>query len=196
MRIHSRCSRAIVPLVLVVLTVFSNRGRAESVERIRTESGLLATVVETGIERSASFRSLVERIEQSDVLVHLTCDRFKSGTLAGRTLLASAGPDVRYLRVQINCQQSDPALVSVVGHELQHVVEIASAPSVVDDKSFTRLFRTIGFSTCVGSEPDRFETAAALAAGERVRAEYFHHPETSVQARPRIAARVTERSGD
>jgi hypothetical protein len=162
--------------------VFSNRGRAEAFERIRSESALLTSVIQTGFERSASFRSLVERIEQSDVIVHLTCSRFKSSSLAGQTLLASAGPDVRYLRVQINCQQADLALLSVVGHEMQHVVEIASTPSVVDDKSFARLFRTIGFSTCLGSEPDRFETSAALAAGERVRAEYFHYSELSAEA--------------
>jgi hypothetical protein len=180
----------------VLLTVASTRGRAERFERIRTESGFLTAVVEAGIERSVSFRSLVERIEQSDVIVHLTCDRFKSGTLAGRTLLASAGPEVRYLRVQINCQQSDPALVSVVGHELQHVVEIASARSVVDDKSFTRLFRTIGFSTCWGAEPDRFETAAALAASARVRAEYLHDLEWRVDASRRVAGRANARGGD
>jgi hypothetical protein len=195
MRSHSRCSRVIVPLVLVILTVFSSRGRAESFQRVRTESALLTTVVEAGFERSASFRSLIGRIEQSDVIVHLTCSRFKSVTLAGRTLLASAGPDVRYLRVQVNCQQSDPALVSVVGHELQHVVEIASAPFVVDDKSFARLFRTIGFSTCLSAEADRFETSAALGTGERVRAEYLHYSELSVEARRRSGA-GNGRSGD
>jgi hypothetical protein len=191
MRIDSRCSRAIVPLVLVLSTVFSSRGRAESFERIRSESALLTTVVETGFERSAAFRSLVERVEQSDVIVHLTCSRFKNRTLAGQTLLASAGPAVRYLRVQINCQQSDLALLSIVGHELQHVVEIASAPSVVDEKSFVRLFRTIGFATCLGPEPDRFETSAALAAGERVRAEYLHYSELSTEARHRSAGATT-----
>ncbi len=170
--------------------VFSNRGRAEAFERIRSESALLTTVVEIGVERSASFRSLVERIDQSDVIVHLTCSRFKSTSLAGQTLLASAGPDVRYLRVQVSCELSDLALLSVVGHELQHVVEIVSAPSVVDDKSFARLFRTIGFSTCLGSEPDRFETAAALAAGERVRAEYLHYSELAAEAKHRSAGRV------
>ena len=101
-----------------------------------------------------------------------------------------------YLRVQINCQQSDPALVSVVGHELQHVVEIACALSVVDDKSFTRLFRTIGFSTCWGTKPDRFETAAAVAASARVRAEYLHDPEWRFDASHRVAGRVNGRGGD
>jgi len=196
MRIHSWCSRAIVPLVLVLLTVFSNRGRAESFERIRPEPGLLTTVVETGFERSVLFRALVERIRQSDVIVHLTCSRFKTRRLAGQTLLASAGPDVRYLRVQVDCEQSDPVLVSIVGHELQHVVEIASAPSVVDDNSFALLFRAIGFSSCLSPDADRFETAAALKAGERVRTEYLHYSELSVEARHRAAGRVNGRSGD
>jgi len=153
-------------------------------------------MVDTGLERSVLFRALVERIKQSDVIVHLTCSRFKRTRLSGQTLLASAGPDVRYLRVQVDCQLSDPALVSVIGHELQHVVEIASAPSVVDDKSFARLFQTIGFSTCLSPEADRFETAAALKSGERVRTEYLHYSELVVGAGHRAAGRVNQRSGD
>jgi len=196
MRIDSQWSRAFMALPLLLVTVFSNQGRAEGFERIRPESGLLTSAMTTAFERSATFRSLVERIEQSDVIVHLTCSRFKSGTLAGQTLLGSAGPAVRYVRVQVLCELPQPALVGILAHELQHVVEIASTPSVVDNKSFARLFSTIGFSTCLSLGREQFETTAARAAGERVRSELIHSSESGVQASHRFAGPVDRRSGD
>jgi hypothetical protein len=194
MPIDSHCRRALV-LAILLVTVFSSRGAAESFDRIRSESVLLTNVFTTALGRSATLRSLVERIERSDVIVHLTCSRFKSVRLAGQTLLASAGPDVRYLRVQVSCQLSQSALVMIVAHELQHVVEIATAPSVVDGKSFARLFSTIGFSTCLSLGSEQFETMPAIAAGERVRSEYLHYSESGVQANHGLAGAVDRRSG-
>jgi hypothetical protein len=138
---------------------------------------------------------IVERIEQSDVIVHLTCSNFRSLLLAGRTALVSGGPDVRYLRVEILCSQSESALVTIVAHELQHALEIASTPDVVDDRSFVRLFSAIGFSTCLSPGPEQFETSAAVVAGDRVRAEFFHPSGLTVQGMPHMAASPGERRG-
>jgi hypothetical protein len=131
---RSQCSRVLIALAIAVVPVFSNRVWADDLERIRPESPVLKAVMATALERSATFRSLVERIERSDLIVYVTCSQFESVTLAGRTLLASARPGVRYVRVQILCQQSQPALVSIVAHELQHVVEIGrrQRPSTTD----------------------------------------------------------------
>jgi hypothetical protein len=141
--------------------------------RIRPESSLLRTIVVSAFERSALFRSLVDRIEQSDVVVHLTCAQFSSLTLSGRTLLVAATPPVRYLRVQIRCHQPTQLVVEIVAHELQHVFEIASTPTVIDDRSFGTLYRTIGFPTNPLNRDEQFETTAALEAGARVRTEFI-----------------------
>jgi hypothetical protein len=58
-------------MALLLVTVCSVRGRAEGLERIRTESNQLATVFDRTVERSPTFRLVVERIQQSDVIVHL-----------------------------------------------------------------------------------------------------------------------------
>ena len=144
---------------------------------------MLKTAIAIASEGSPSFRSIVERIDGSDVIVHVTCGYFKSLLMAGRTMLAAAGPEFRYVRVQILCDQPPQALVAIVAHELQHAAEIASAPAVVDDHSFARLYRTIGFPTCLSPESDQFETRAAVEAGQRVRAEVRQSSASSVQAR-------------
>lgn len=189
---HSQGKRARAAIALLFVAVFSNRGQAQGLQRIRPEP-TLTTVVDRAVERSPTFRLIVERIEQSDVIVHLTCSNFASLLLAGRTALVSKGPDVRYLRVQVLCSQGQPALVTIVAHELQHVVEIASTPDVVDDRSFVRLFSTIGFSTCISTGQEQFETDAALATGDRVREEFLHPSGLSLQAKHQMASFSGER---
>jgi hypothetical protein len=183
MRIHS--VRALAALAL--FTICSDPVRAEDYEHIRPEAPMLKTAIATALEGSPTFRSIVERIDGSDVIVHMTCGYFKSVTMAGRTMLSSAGPDVRYVRVQILCDQSPPALMAIVAHELQHAAEIASARAVVDDNSFGRLYRKIGFPTCLSPETSQFETAAAVEAGRRVRAEVRQYSTSTAQARQRTA---------
>ena len=184
MRIHSH--HALVALVL--FTIGSNRVRAEDYEHIRPEAPMLKTAIATALEGSPTFRSIVEHIDGSDVIVHMTCGYFKSATMAGRTMLSSAGPDVRYVRVQILCDQSPQAIVAIVAHELQHVAEIASAPAVVDDHSFGRLYRKIGFPTCLSAETNQFETAAAVEAGRQVRTEVRQYSASNTQAARQRAA--------
>ena len=96
MATHTKCPRTIAALVLTLalVTVFSNRSRADDLKRVRTESPVLSRVMTRAFDRSATFRWLVERIEQSDVIVYLTCDRLDQ-TLSGRTALATARLGVR-----------------------------------------------------------------------------------------------------
>ncbi len=140
---------------------------AGSTKHIRAESPFLRRTVDESIAYSPTLAAIAERIEHSNVIVHVTCGYWNTLTLAGRTLWVSANADVRYLRVQVDCLLARPGLIAILGHELTHVSEVAAAPGVVDEQSFRHLFTAIGFSTC--DCRDRFETDAAAAAGERVR---------------------------
>ena len=193
---HTKWLRAAGALVLtlVLVTVCSNRARAGEFERIRVESAVLHSVMAKTLDRSATFRRLVEQVEQSDVIVYLTCERFDVSTLSGRTALTAAQPGVRYLRVQIDCQQRDQPLAAILAHELQHVVEIASAASVVDRRSFARLFSEIGFAICRSASSEQYETMAALHAGERVRREWMTHSDLNAQASDRADRRASARA--
>jgi hypothetical protein len=158
----------------VLLLIMPNRSQAENVLRIRTESTYVHAVLSDASRRSPILLTLVQRIAESNVIVYVTCERFDTTALDGRTIWGSASADVRYLRVQVNCMLSRPRLVAILAHELQHVAEVAAVPDVVDVRSFARLFRVIGYSTCWRGTSEQFETAAALAAGDRVRDEYLH----------------------
>jgi hypothetical protein len=181
---------------MTLVLVLSNRVLAEGPDRIRPESNILKDAIAAALERSGTFRSLAERIEDSDLIVYLTCSRFESGTLAGRTLLVSARPGLRYVHVQVRCELSPMPLVEIVAHELQHVVEIASAADVVDDTSMVRLFSAIGFSRQQAPRPTQFETHAALAIGGRVRREMDESRPAGTLARRDSGERSARKSGD
>src|SRR5437870_476100 len=146
------------------------RSHADDMKRIRTDSTYLQTVVADAADRSPTLRAIVQQINASNVIVHVTCEHLNSSMLQGRTMWVSSVAGVRYLRVQVECMLTRPELVAILGHELQHVAEIAAAADVVDRRSFARLFNTIGFSTCHFPEP--YETPGALRAGDRVRQEF------------------------
>jgi len=173
---------ASIALASVLAPSCPSLAHATGVERIRAESPILKAAMTTAFERSPTFRALVDRIDRSDVVVYLTCASFQSYTLRGRTLLVSADTRIRYLRVQILCSQLDLDLTLIIAHELQHVVEVASAPSVVDDRSFGELFSRIGFRKCHTQASDQFETVAAMETGRRVYKEFLHHAAVDVRS--------------
>ena len=166
---------AVALVVTIAIAHPAAQGHTD-LKRVRTESSFLQAVVSTAFDRSVLFQSLIDRIERSDVIAHLTCAQFSSETLAGRTVLVAAKAEVRYLRVEVRCQQLMPPLVGIVAHELQHDVEIASAPSVIDDQSIAALFRTIGFQSRGAFWGGQFETTAAQDVGDRVQSEVFRRP--------------------
>ena len=173
---HTATARTIrvVLCTFVVLVAVAVPSQAESIQRVRTTSSLIDAVLARASENSPTLRSIVQRIAGSNVIVYVTCEHFKTTMLSGRTIWAEANGGTRYLRVQIDCMLASASLVAILGHELQHVAEVADRPDVIDSPTFVKLFEAIGYSTCISRAPEQFETDNAMAAGERVRAEYLH----------------------
>ncbi len=157
---------------IAVLVLAAGAARAESITRLRIESTYLRAVVADVRERSPTLRRLMTQVDESNVIAYLICERFAGGTLRGRTFLTSGNHDARYVRVHVDCMLPRIDLVAIVGHELQHVAEIAVTDAVVDGRSFGALYKIIGFPTGGFRLWEQFETMAAVRAGERVRQEY------------------------
>ena len=84
----------------------------------------------TGMDRSATFRQLVRRIERSDVIVYVEARHdLRDGVGGSMRFLARSATD-RFVRIQLNADYSNHTLVALLGHELQHVVEVAEHPEV------------------------------------------------------------------
>jgi hypothetical protein len=75
----------------------------------------------------------------------------------------------RYVRVSLNPDLNGFMSIAALAHELQHVVEVGEAASIVDNRSLSDYYRIAGLDKRVSS--DRWETEAAQRTGEIVRRE-------------------------
>jgi hypothetical protein len=129
------------------------------------------------VERSATARDLVARIDRSDVTLYIRHQWFNSSTLRGRIgFLASSTLNHRMLIIELSARYPHFDQLAALGHELQHAYEIASVPSVRDPRSLSDYYRRIGEPSRSLSGAETFETAAAAAAGRRIRAELVGAP--------------------
>ena len=112
-------------------------------------------------------RALVERLEQTDVVVYLQCARLRGG-IDGQLTFVSAAGGLRYVIVQIGWQLPAQRRIATIGHELQHALEVAAHPAIVDQPSMKEAYGRIGFARERISHGTAFDTAAAVHAGEQV----------------------------
>jgi len=87
------------------------------------------------------------------------------GRADGVAYVVAATPSVRYVRVVLRLPNTDRCLMAVLGHELQHAVEIARMPDVRDARSLAAAYGRIGVPM---KEKTNFETEAAVKAGKQV----------------------------
>jgi hypothetical protein len=133
---------------------------------IRSTDRRLRSLLEDGVRLSPTLRALVARLRASDVVVYLQCDGYHAPD--GRlTFLSSAG-GYRYVVVRMarfpRLQQ-----IAMMAHELQHAVEIADHPSIVDGPSLVREYQRIGYENPWNQLPGvAFDTQAAVRVGEQV----------------------------
>ena len=135
---------------------------------VRGATPRISKMLDFAINRSRTFANLVKDIDATDVIVHVEEVRTLPSGIDGRLTFVHAAGGVRYLRAQVAAGRGAIDTMSVVGHELQHALEVALERGVRDEASFEALYMRIGDRP---SHPDRYDTAAAREAGRRVRNE-------------------------
>jgi hypothetical protein len=134
---------------------------------VRTIDARLEAEINEGVARSPFFRQLVTRLDASDVIVYVESECPMSPRLFGRLTFMAAGGGRRYVNVRISCALNDNAQIAALGHELRHAVEIADAPSVVDERSLAEEYRQIGFASHAVPIGSGYESRAAIDAAAR-----------------------------
>jgi hypothetical protein len=153
----------------------SNQVGAPEFLRVRTPTGFARDEVREGYRRSATFRRLVDRLESDRSLLVLIepgpCaeSRYRGCIWA----LASRG-HLRSVVIKIDpVRDTRDRLIAVLGHELQHAVEIADHPTVVDPRTAQEFFGGRA-GACDHSAP--CETAAAGNVERVIRKELNARP--------------------
>jgi hypothetical protein len=122
--------------------------------------------------QSPTVAALIGDLEATDVVAYVQLQMFAASQTAATSFLA-AGGGLRYLVMRLPLPNSTPVLIALLGHELQHAVEIGRSPRVRDEASLRSFYQEIGLDhAAVG----RFETEAAIATTHRVRHEVDSPP--------------------
>jgi len=138
---------------------------AQNMGAVRALDPPCAEALDYGHDGSEAFRDLVAEIDTFRVIVHVTTGDTVFFGMAGTTRLAGVVGGWRYLRVVLRSHLSLEERASVLGHELQHVREIAQS-SASTQQEVRALYDDIGRS--VAGVHDAFETVEASDAGLRV----------------------------
>jgi len=132
--------------------------------------------------RSPTIARLLSALDASDLVVYLDVrlmPRCRTGRLR---LVASNGPR-RFVKVDVSATARWDEALGWLGHELQHAVEVASAPDVRDDGSLERFYRRIGNPQ--PAQASTFETEEAIKVRAQVLAELARSRDTkSAAAQP------------
>ena len=140
-------------------------GSAPYVAHVRVRHAALEPFLREAIEKSATTRELVARLDASDVIVYFELlPRMPASLPAGLTYAATGGR-FRYLRIALNATNSRRQMIAMIGHELQHAVEIAAEPTIRSTRDLQNHYKRIGIA---GSHDDMWDTEAARDMGQVV----------------------------
>lgn len=157
----------LVPAILIVAAFVAAEGTAnrDRFPHVRMPQAHVARLVAGAAARSPTLASLLQQLQDTDVVVFVTTTTALAPRIAGRTILVNATSSIRYLRVEVRANASGDEIITTIAHELQHAMEIARS-DVRSERALARLFETIGEHHARG-----FESAGARAIGVRVRRE-------------------------
>lgn len=136
--------------------------------QVRAVDSRTSAALADGLRRSPTFASLIATINRSDVIVYVESVHTLPATISGRMILTNMATGFRYIRIQVSKRLVPEELISAIGHELQHAVEVAEHPHVRSDATLVELYRRLGAGS---STTFRYDTDAAVRIGAQVRKE-------------------------
>lgn len=130
--------------------------------RVRSHSARVVEAIDRGTKSSPTFRRLIETIDATDGLVFVDEGLCTNGVRACLVLSVTVAGPSRVLRILVNLRKAARGCetIEMIGHELQHAIEVLSNPRVRTDRQVYNFFDVVG-RTSAG----RFETKAALKTG-------------------------------
>jgi hypothetical protein len=156
-------------LIFSLAIVSANAEAQPDVEtRVRSDARGVNELLADAARRSPTVRVLIERLQETDVIVYVRPRPFAPQTLAGQLTFVTAADDWRYVLVEIGCTESWDTQLATLGHELQHAVEIGEASWVRSTDDLAAFYRISGSVSSYTPGHETFETNAAIDVGRQV----------------------------
>lgn len=134
-------------------------------ERVRSSGEPLTAVLRDAARRSPTFRTIVDRIEQSDGIVYIEPGSCFTGARSCLIRISEAGSR-RLLRVHVEMERPEWDLIGAIAHELWHAIEVLGQRGIRSTSAMHLFYERQGLRTTAG-----FETKEAIRAGNQVRRE-------------------------
>jgi hypothetical protein len=126
-----------------------------------------AATLAGALEHSALVRSLVAELDAAVAIVHFEVSLALPSSIGAATRFVVSAGDHTYLRVTVSAMLRSNEREILLGHELQHALDIARS-GATNQADVQRLLVATGYRT--GS--NLFETGSALRTERRIRAEF------------------------
>ena len=135
---------------------------------VRSQSPLATATIDYGLRHSPSMQALVDALQDTDVIAYIDSDLKPLGDVWGHVSFVAKTRQCRYVRVVITAHLNLTRAAALLAHELQHVLEIAAHPGVVDEATLSAMYKTYGEA---GRYANAYDSAEAKEIGARVEAE-------------------------
>jgi hypothetical protein len=158
----------VIAATLLWPTAGAASDRLEAVAGVRSTDARIVAAVQDGLDSSEKFRSLVRDIERYKGIVMVEEGKCPRRLRACLLVKLTKAASFRVLFIQIDVRKAPSDLVSLLGHELMHAVEVLREPGVDTASEMHHLFDSIGVWS--GGRV-AFETRAAIETGDQVKGE-------------------------
>ena len=141
---------------------------APPIARVRSSDRSIIALIDEAAAQSLTLKKLLTVLESSDGIVYVERGKCSHGARACLQLSVVATGPYRFLRILVDRQKadSDVDFMGSIGHELQHAIEALSQPSIRNGAQLYNFFKREA-----PTDNNRFETAAAINAGDAIRDE-------------------------
>ena len=169
-RTNLLCAVAILAALAGTTTVAS-ADEAGPITRVRSSDAAIRELIERSRGDSATFNRLVDAIGATDGIVYIERGRCSPGIRSCLLLSMTYAAQYRVLRIAVDTRRPSRDLAGSIGHELRHALEVLQDPAVTSGAAMFFFYKNHG-NVLKGI----FETPAAIAAGNTVRAELARRP--------------------
>jgi hypothetical protein len=133
--------------------------------RLRSDNPAIARLIARADQRSITFHGLLEGLARTDGVVYIATGLCGHGVRACMPHSIARSESFRLLRILIDPQYAnidDAHLTGIIGHELQHALEILSDPRITSAAAMFNFYKRDAPAS------GAFETAKAILVGDRI----------------------------
>ena len=137
-----------------------------AIPRVRSSHDYIRAMIAEAAQRSPTFRRLVDAIGITNGIVYVEQGECGHSVRACLTLTVTPTAEYRFLRVLVDARQPDWEVMSSIGHELQHAIEVLENITLTSAEAIFLFYQREGLTM-----GDAFETPAAARIGNAIRNE-------------------------